>query len=113
MTDLLYKTTTFSFESRRQRTPTEHKIICQDIEPPKLAHAQTLFSSVGLAPRLEVLLTGSSFSYFPVSQVFRLLMRKFSENEQSRSQSLRSPCPAERETRDSGIKRFPITGFLK
>ena len=25
---------------------------------------------------------------------------------QSRSQSLRSPCPAERETRDSGIKRF-------
>ena len=28
------------------------------------------------------------------------------EDNQSRSQSLRSPCPAERETRDSGIKRF-------
>lgn len=42
----------------------------------------------------------------------KLQSYKTQGNSQSRSQSLRSPCPAERETRDSGIKRFPITGFL-
>ena len=34
------------------------------------------------------------------------------EKHQSRSQSPRYPCPAERETRDSGIKRFRMTRFL-
>ena len=49
MTNVPYKTTTYSFESRQQRAPTEQKIICvQEHEPPKLARAQTLFRSVAL-----------------------------------------------------------------
>jgi len=40
MTDLPYKTTTFSFESRPQTAPTEHNQV-QNMDLLKLAHAQT------------------------------------------------------------------------